>query len=428
MRRLVHHWLAARKLQTRWRTRSRVAWIRHLKGSAVRIQKVWRGVAARYAANLAKAEEARQKDVELQLLELRRRLEDEMGSSAELLATQQRSYELEINRLRTEALKAKAALEVSERERTRLAADSEATLLSMKMEMSALKKALVATQAQLQTSIETRVLSSLPSPPSALPDQSGSQDEQHSTSHGSSLPPPPVHPPPTTAVAPQPLWNSDRASEHAKPRLRLSALAFASTRTPQEHLLRLLHQSERERDQLRRQRDMHADEARKQCSAVAAARIEADSLRHQVATLGEEHATLRVIPSRSGTYSHSSTHTSKKPAPPSETLQHVASCRTAPALIGRPPSNPQTSSSPSVVLSPGHLTTIKRPGSVLRIGGGTVRQVPTSIPPPPPLAPSVDALVRTLLLGNERLHSEECLVRSGFAGLRSEECLVIEEN
>ena len=81
-----------------------------------------------------------------------------VGHSAELLAEQQRQYEEEIGRLKQAAANAQASLELSEKERMRLQADSEQATLSLRMEVSSLKEALTATQAQLQAATEARAM------------------------------------------------------------------------------------------------------------------------------------------------------------------------------------------------------------------------------------------------------------------------------
>jgi hypothetical protein len=69
-------------------------------------------------------------------------LQWETQTSAELLATQQRQYEAEMTKLRHEASTAGAALELSEKERSREKQEAAARQLALKMEVSALKKAL----------------------------------------------------------------------------------------------------------------------------------------------------------------------------------------------------------------------------------------------------------------------------------------------
>ena len=129
--------------------------------------------------------------MEWQLGELRRQLMGKSADSAKLLAEQQAKYEGELSRYRTELTASRAALEYSERERSRIVADTEASLLSLRMEVSTLKKVLAATQAQLQQATEAKVLQAslakVP-PPSSLPDEA----ERAA--------------PPKGVKAPQPLW------------------------------------------------------------------------------------------------------------------------------------------------------------------------------------------------------------------------------
>ena len=101
------------------------------------------------------------------------------GASATLLAAQQSSYEDELGRLRHELAATKAGLEASEKERARFAADSEASLLSLRMEVSMLKKVLSATQVRLSPrpraplAVRCRLLVCLSAPharPVSMPD------------------------------------------------------------------------------------------------------------------------------------------------------------------------------------------------------------------------------------------------------------------
>ncbi|KOO34099.1 myosin type-2 heavy chain 2, partial [Chrysochromulina tobinii] len=132
--------------------------------------KVLEGDTAAPAAPAARGQEAPAANDEASI---KAALAEESGSSAELLATQQRQYEAEMTKLRHEASTAGAALELSEKERSREKQEAAARQLALKMEVSALKKALAATQAQLQLALETRALATLPPPPSALAEDEG---------------------------------------------------------------------------------------------------------------------------------------------------------------------------------------------------------------------------------------------------------------
>ena len=91
---VVRRAAAARALQAHARMAEARRTLAQLRAAVLEVQRRRRGTVARQKVAAARLEEARVQDVEWQLSELRRRLQEESGSSAELLAAQQRSYEV----------------------------------------------------------------------------------------------------------------------------------------------------------------------------------------------------------------------------------------------------------------------------------------------------------------------------------------------
>ena len=401
-RRATRRALAARRLQAHMRMRQSSRSFDVLRCAAAVAQRWRRGCAARRLVAAERDERARAKDFEYQLNELRRKLEAESSASAQLLAAQQQSLEGEMTKLKQDASAAKANLEASEKERARLSSDSEASILSLRMELSALKKALAATQAQLasvtESQMHTAIVTAIP-PPSALPDEASQ-----------TLPAPP--PPPSVASAPQPLWvrtqtsggtsascasvASALATRPSSPQGRKSFTTMPPAAQEQRssiELLRLLHASEREREQLRRQRDSHADEARRQTSAALAARHEASCLRAELARLG--HAS-NVPKAHAPTYRPAPTNPLARPVvrppqppppPPPPPTTTTTAASTSDEVVVSPPAAPllPMGAVPQPALSAGaQHTPVKRPGSILRLGGHSPPSGGSHAPPARP--------------------------------------------
>ena len=341
--------------------------------------------------------------------------------------------------LRQELEDTRAALEASVEERAREAAASESTIAALRAEVAALKAALSATQAQLDAAVDEKVhatlLAAVP-PPSALRDEStlaapppaslaAAPQPLHTGRAGAAASGAPL-PLSTPNSAPSPALGSPVKEEDDVPQWLLDAhdtafgdpnastdafaappaapaaaadgdAASGAPRTSQE-LLRLLHASEREREQLRHQRDQLA-------AAPSGAPASSPSDDH----LAEHTEAPPTLDIESELFLNAPPLTPKAPAPPAPPVPVPQAPPMAAALAQprhsplspyvpypQPPQQPPASNvDVAAAAAPVDHTPPKRPGSILRLGGQTPPPqsiAPNGIPPPPLAAAPVPTL------------------------------------
>ena len=226
----------------------------------------------------------RRADLEWQLAELRAQLDGQSGSSERLA-----EYELELGRLRREAEAARESAESAEAERLRVAAEAEQVQLGLRFELAAVKKALTISNQQV-TALELREHHALEAAAAAEEAAAeaareavglreaaqgrgemleGDREETRGREDGEKplKPLKPLREKGRQGRAGEPggvrsssAPSSPQKSNTAQDKQDVSAAQGRQGRQGKQELVRLLHQSERARDEMSKQRDAHAQE------------------------------------------------------------------------------------------------------------------------------------------------------------------------